>query len=137
MGLPASQRRVLDVIENTFRGTDPRLVALFAMFGRLTHGEEMPRIEELRHSVGLSVLRLRLRLAAFGRWLRAKPLARQRAMVFFPLALGLMALTIFAITRFNVSSSCSSITSMSNSSKATPKSKLCRVPALSPGLVGR
>jgi len=42
------------------RDSDPRLVALFSIFTRLTWDEEMPRIEEVR-----------ARLARFGGWLTA------------------------------------------------------------------
>ena len=42
MGLPASQRRILERIENALRGSDPRLAALFSIFSRLNRDEEMP-----------------------------------------------------------------------------------------------
>ena len=48
MGLPASQRRILERIENALRGSDPRLAALFSIFTRLNRDEEMPRIEQVR-----------------------------------------------------------------------------------------
>jgi hypothetical protein len=35
MGLPARQRRILETIENSLRHSDPRLIALFAVFSRL------------------------------------------------------------------------------------------------------
>jgi Protein of unknown function (DUF3040) len=48
MGLPASQRRILEKIGIALRGSDPRLAAQFAVFSRLNHGEEMPQTERLR-----------------------------------------------------------------------------------------
>ncbi len=47
MGLPASQRRILEKIGIALRGSDPRLAAQFAVFSRLNHGEEMPQTERL------------------------------------------------------------------------------------------
>jgi hypothetical protein len=66
MGLPARQRRRLENIEHKLRGSDPRLAAMFAIFGRLTRDEDMPRIEELRHRAAILGLRMRLWLAAAG-----------------------------------------------------------------------
>ena len=48
MTLPVSQQRTLDRIDRMLRDSDPRLVALFAIFTRLTWDEEIPRIEEIR-----------------------------------------------------------------------------------------
>ncbi len=64
MGLPARQRRALDGIESGLRISDPRLAAMFFIFGRLTRDEDMPRIEELRHRLAIMRLRIRLGLAA-------------------------------------------------------------------------
>jgi hypothetical protein len=47
MSLPASQQRVLDVIENTLARREPRLTSMFAMFTRLATGEALPRRETL------------------------------------------------------------------------------------------
>jgi hypothetical protein len=47
MTVAARQRRVLWRIERTLARTDPRLAAKFGMFGRLTSGEQIPRIEQL------------------------------------------------------------------------------------------
>ena len=62
MGLPVRQRRVLERIEIALQGSDPKLAALFATFARLTQDEEMPRIEQMRHRVMLTLAGLRLRL---------------------------------------------------------------------------
>jgi hypothetical protein len=66
MGLPARQRRRLDGIEDKLRRTDPRLAAMFAIFGRLAQDEDMPRIEELAARAAVLGLRIRLWLAAVG-----------------------------------------------------------------------
>jgi hypothetical protein len=47
MTVAARQRRVLWRIERMLARTDPRLAAKFGMFGRLTSGEQIPRIEQL------------------------------------------------------------------------------------------
>ena len=47
MSLPASQQRVLDRIEEALKKHEPRLASMFAMFGRLTAHEGLPRIEVL------------------------------------------------------------------------------------------
>jgi hypothetical protein len=47
MGLPASEQRVLDTIENELRITDRQLKAAFAAFTRFASGTRMPRPERL------------------------------------------------------------------------------------------
>ena len=47
MGLPASQERLLDRIEETLKEREPRLASLFAMFARLNINERLPRTEAL------------------------------------------------------------------------------------------
>ena len=47
MGLPASQQRVLDRIEEALKKREPRLASMFAIFTRLTVHEGLPRIEAL------------------------------------------------------------------------------------------
>jgi hypothetical protein len=89
MSLPAGQQKILDRIEAALRDSDPRLMALFVMFGRLTRDEEMPRVEELK-----------ARLVRFRAWaacrtapvrrLAARRSERIRAVVFFPAALAAM-----------------------------------------------
>jgi hypothetical protein len=90
MSLPSSQQRVLDRIEGRLRDSDPRLMALFVIFTKLTRDEEMPRIEELRARL--------TRLRAWFSW-RMAPVRRfarrrsewTRAILFFPAALAAMA----------------------------------------------
>jgi len=142
MGLPASQRRVLDKIEDALRAADPRLASLFAMFGRLTGDEEMPRTEELRHRALAAMLRARLLLASAGQ--RRRPghggrlPARQRYALFFPLALALMALTIVVAARFGGAGTCTAMTAASSTARQVPgPSRLCRAEVLTPGFAGR
>jgi hypothetical protein len=90
VSLPASQQRTLNRIDRMLRESDPRLVALFTIFTRLTWDEEIPRIEEVR-----------ARLARFGGWLASRtrpirrriprPSARVKAILFFPAALAAVA----------------------------------------------
>jgi hypothetical protein len=47
MGLPASEQRVLDTIENDLRITDRQLTAAFAAFTRFASGARTPRPERL------------------------------------------------------------------------------------------
>ena len=47
MSLPACQERILSGIEDTLRKGEPRLASRFAIFSRLTRGEELPRTEQL------------------------------------------------------------------------------------------
>src|ERR1700741_3085105 len=90
MGLPVRQRRVLEQIEGTLRGSDPKLAALYAIFARLNCDEEMPRVEQLRHRALLTLARLRLVPATVGARLHIRRLfrlqPRQRAALFFPIA---------------------------------------------------
>lgn len=141
MGLPARQRRVLDRIEGTLAGSDPRLAAKFAIFERLTRDEEMPRIEELRHRLAILSLRIRLwmtpgRSRPRGR-LRRRPLA-----VLFPIALVMATVTIVLVARFGGSPRCTSATTVATA-KQFPRGKLMpktarRCPALlNPVLTGR
>jgi hypothetical protein len=156
MGLPPRQRKALDGIEGRLRISDPRLVAMFFIFGRLTRDEDMPRIEELRHRAAMTWLRIRFWLAAAGRRLtfrrrgdrdtagargragrRAAPgsrAGRWRPMaVFFPLALVLMSASIFVAYRFGGAPRCSATQTVATA-KLHPRgkppakgSKKCRV----------
>ncbi len=94
MGLPARQRRVLERIETTLRGSDPRLAALYAIFSRLTRDEEMPRIEQVRHGARRAVARIGQISAAVSARTHIRLVPRQPAMLLLPLALALAAVTI-------------------------------------------
>ena len=47
MSLPACQERILNGIADALRKGEPRLASRFAIFSRLTRGEELPRTEQL------------------------------------------------------------------------------------------
>jgi hypothetical protein len=112
MGLPARQRRVLDRTEDAIRGTDPRLAAMFAIFGRLTQDEEMPRAEQLRHHAAITGLRLRLWFGAprWGGRRRRRVRPRLPLALLFPAALLIMTVTIVVVARFGSAPKCAATT---------------------------
>jgi hypothetical protein len=151
MGLPARQRRRLENIEHKLHSSDPRLAAMFAIFGRLTRDEDMPRIEELRHRAAMLALRMRMWLAAVWSRLtfarrragvpvavgaRAGQRARRQAVgraggqarrwrpmaLFFPLALLLMSLSIFVAAKFGSAPRCVAATAVATA-KLHPRGK--------------
>lgn len=129
MGLPVRQRRVLDRIEGALRGSDPKLAALYAIFARLTRDEEMPRSEQLRHRA-LLVLAWLLRMpAAIGARLHFRLVPRQRAVLLFPLAVGLAVVSIVFAVRSS-SSNCTPVKTVAASKAAGNATKLCRPPAV-------
>jgi hypothetical protein len=139
MGLPVRQRRVLEQIESTLKGSDPKLAALYAIFARLNRDEEMPKIEQLRHRALMVLARLRLIPAAVGtrlgirRLLRLHP--RQRAALFFPIAVAIAVVAIVFIARSSSGNSCTQIRA---ASAVHDKSKLCRPTySLSPLYAGK
>jgi hypothetical protein len=85
VSLPARQQRTLDRIERRLAVSDPGLLALFAIFTRLTLNEDMPHLEEVR-----------ARLARLGGWFARitapvrrripRPSDRVKTAVFFPAA---------------------------------------------------
>jgi hypothetical protein len=143
MGLPVRQRRVLDGIESRLRRSDPRLAVMFAIFGRLTRDEEMPRIEELRRSAAVRLARVRFFLAGIGRRLGGRIGTRYRMAVVFPAALVLMTLTIVLVARFGATTRCAPVTTVA-AAKPHPRGKLipkasrrCRQGALPAIPIGR
>jgi hypothetical protein len=82
MGLPASQQRVLDRIEEALKKREPRLASMFAMFTRLTVHEGVPRIEALDPVPWWSLKRYH-------------PSATIRAFVLLTLAAGLVVSAVF------------------------------------------
>ena len=82
MGLPASQQRVLDRIEEVLKRREPRLASMFAMFTRLNIGERLPRIEALETVPWWSPRRYGKRMPA-------------RAMLFLTLAIALIVSAVF------------------------------------------
>ncbi len=127
MGLPARQRRVLDRIECGLRGSDPRLAALYAIFCRLTREEEMPRIEQLRHRAVVVIVHLRFRLVSFLSRVIRRLVPRQRAAIFFPLALALAVTSIVFAARSSPGSRCTPVIPLAAGAKPIPgASKLCK-----------
>jgi hypothetical protein len=136
MGLPASQRRILERIEDSLRGSDPRLAALFAIFTRLTCDEEMPRIEQVRAKVAVLLAGVHRRLAAFAQWFGAPRRARLRAAVFFPAALAIVASAVAVGAGFPNANRCPATRSMVGTALASTRSRIC-TPLLSPAILGR
>jgi hypothetical protein len=128
MGLPARQRRVLDRIESTLRGSDPRLAALYAVFARLTRDEEMPRIEQLRHRAVALTGRIRLRLAHFLARVFGRLIPRQRAVLFFPLALALAVVSIVFAAQSGTGKSCTPVTQVAAANTHHAPTTLCKYP---------
>jgi hypothetical protein len=150
MGLPARQRRVLDHIDRALRGSDPRLVAMYSIFDRLTRGEPLPRFEQLRSGLltRLTLLvailatiathlhirvgvrrpvRVGRRAHANGRvrakrrlWLRP----RQRAILLYPLAIALTVGSIVLAARSGPDRGCLPVRAVA-AAKNVAKSTLC------------
>ena len=116
MGLPVSQRKSLDRIESALRESDPRLAALFTIFSRLNHDEEMPRLEQLKAGLAWLRLWLRTRPALAWRWLRASwrrtrssGRRRLRKALFFPAALAVVACSFWLGGGYSSSGRCTSV----------------------------
>jgi hypothetical protein len=136
MGLPASQRKILERIENALRGSDPRLAALFSIFTRLTYDEEMPRIEEIRAKLALFFMRIRYRLVAFGRWFGAPARAKLRTALFFPVAMACVAGAVLVGAGFPNANRCPATRGMVGTTLTTARSRFC-TPLTSPAILGR
>jgi hypothetical protein len=77
MGLPASQQRVLEAIEDSLRACEPQLASMYAIFTGLTRGEPRPSREQLPdHGRGPRSWPVRIRLAMAQRQARARQLPR-------------------------------------------------------------
>ena len=137
MGLPASQRRILERIENALRGSDPRLAALFSIFTRLNRGEEMPRAEQLRARAGIIMARLGYRLASFGRWFGAPSRARLRTALFFPIALAIVASAILVGAGFPSSNRCATPQRTTRAVPSSARAGICTRGLANPAVVGR
>ncbi len=123
MGLPARQRRVLERIESTLRGSDPKLASLYAIFSRLTRDEEMPRIEQVRHGTVRILAAARRVPAAIGARTHLRLLPKQRATLLFPLVLALAVASIIIAARS--APGCTPIRQAASTPTFT-KSRLCR-----------
>ena len=86
MTLPARQQRTLGRIERRLGDSDPRLRSLFAIFTRLTHEEEMPRMEEVKARLTRISGWIGRRTAPVRRRI-PRPSDRVKAVLFFPAAL--------------------------------------------------
>jgi len=144
MGLPVRQRRTLDHIDRALRGSDPRLAALYAIFGRLTREEPIPRFEQLRSGlltrlalVGavLAVIGSRLHIRIPFRF-RPRLRPRQRAILLYPLAIALAIGSIVLAARSGPDRSCLPVRAVA-AAKNVAKSSLCQPPgSLSPVMFG-
>lgn len=129
MGLPVRQRMALDDIDRALRGSDPRLAALYAIFGRLTKNEEIPRIEQLRHGALAWLAWIGVVLAAAAARLhlrnptRHRP--RQRVILFYPLAIAVAVGSIVLVARSGSDRTCLQDRTVA-AAKNVAKSSLCR-----------
>jgi hypothetical protein len=135
MGLPASQRKILVMIEDSLRGSDPRLAALFSIFTRLTHDEEMPRIEQVRAKGAIVASRIRCRLAAFGRWFGSPRRARMRTALYFPAALAVVASAVLVGAAFPSANRCQMTRGTVGIALTNTRARICS-PMLNPALLG-
>ncbi len=97
-------------------------------------------MEQMRHRALLTLARMRLRLANFRSRLHFRLLPRQRAVLFFPLAIALTVTSIVFAARSS-SNTCTPVRSVAAAktlpNKTAPNQKLCRPPMISPLNVGR
>jgi hypothetical protein len=128
MSLPARQRRVLEHIETALRGSDPKLAALYAIFGRLTRGEQMPAFEQLRRGF-MVVARLRPRPATAAAGHRARLVPRQRAVLLFPLAIALAVASLVLATTTSARTPCTRVRTVAASSSLGSASLCSSVPS--------
>lgn len=125
MGLPVRQRMVLDRMDRTLRGNDPKLAAIYAIFCRLTRDEEMPRFEQLRHGLSARLGWLRRAFAFIARPLRLRHRRRQRIVLFYPLAIALAVGSIVLAVRSSPTRSCLPVRAAA-ATKNIAKASLCR-----------
>jgi hypothetical protein len=139
MGLPASQRKILERIENALRGSDPRLAALFSIFSRLNRDEEMPAIEQVRARAEVLLARLRYRAVRFGRWFGAPQRARLRTALFFPVALAIVASAVLVGAGFPSANRCAATPRPIGTSHTSTRSRsrFCTPALANPAIVGR
>ncbi len=136
MGLPAGQRKILVRIEDSLRGSDPRLAALFSIFTRLTHDEEMPRIEQIRAKGALVASLICGRLAAFGRWFGSPRRARLRTALYLPAALAVVASALLLGAAFPTANRCPLAWGTVGTALTNTRARICP-PMLNPAILGR
>jgi hypothetical protein len=102
MSLPARQQRVLGRIEHSLHADDPRLRSMFAIFTKLTRGQQMPRLELLesrswprRYWRQRLTRRRREGRAASGAGSTHAPGVRMRAILLVPVMLAALAAAVF------------------------------------------
>ena len=137
MGLPASQRRILERIENALRGSDPRLTSLFSIFTRLNRDEPMPGIEQVRARVVVVFTWIHYRLMLFARWFGAPNRARLRAALFFPAALAIVASAVLVGAGFPSASRCSATSRPVGTAHTSARSKICTPVVPNAAVLGR
>ena len=82
MGLPASQQRVLNRIEEALKRREPRLASMFSIFNRLNIHEHLPWVEALKPAPWWSMKRYH-------------PSARIRAVVLLTLTAAMVVSAVF------------------------------------------
>jgi hypothetical protein len=102
VSLPAGQQQVLDRIETSLEGCEPRLKSMFAIFTRLTRDDGAPRTESLRPE-GRRLRWIRPDLGLPG---------RLRAVIAVPLLLGLVALLVFMSISNSAAQDCGAATTL-------------------------
>jgi hypothetical protein len=137
VGLPASQRKILDRIENALRGSDPRLAALFSIFTRLNRDEDMPRIEQVRARAAIIMASIGYRLALLARWFGAPARARLRTALFFPIALAIVASAVLVGARFPSSSRCATPQRTTRIVPSSTRARICTQGLVNPAILGR
>ena len=137
MGLPASQRRILERIESALRGSDPRLAALFSIFTRLNRDEEMPRLEQVRARVAIIASWVGYRLAKFGRWFGAPARARLRTALFFPIALAIVASAVLVGAGFPSSNRCATPQRTTRVVPSADRARICTQGLVNPAILGK
>jgi hypothetical protein len=137
VGLPASQRRILERIERALRGSDPRLAALFSIFTRLNREEEMPRLEQVRARAAIIASRVGYRLAKFGRWFGAPARARLRTALFFPIALAIVASAVLVGAGFPGSNRCATPQRTTRVVPSADRARICTQGLVNPAILGK
>jgi hypothetical protein len=138
MGLPSSHTRILEKIESALRSSDPRLVSMFVIFTRLNCDEEMPAVEQLRARLTFILLSVQRRLSAVPRWFAAKPRAKVRAAIFFPLALAVVATSVVIGSRFSAPQRCTTrAAAATRTARPSSRAKLCPTLISSPEVSAR
>jgi hypothetical protein len=136
MGLPAAQRRILERIEHSLRGSDPRLAALFSIFTRLTCDEEMPRIEQVRAKAAIALGWIGYRLGMLRQWFGSPRRARLRTALLFPFAFALVAGAVLIAAAFPNAHRCPVARSTIGTVLANGRAKMC-TPLVNPAILGR